>query len=49
MSQDVVPGHKVQLHGRRVVLESQEPLPHDGVFLGREEECYTQSKKQSGI
>lgn len=35
VSQHVVPGHKVQLHGRRVVLESQQTLPDNGVFLGK--------------
>lgn len=36
--QDVVARDKVQLDSSRVVLQCQEPLPHDGVFLQREAE-----------
>lgn len=33
MGQDIVARDEVELHSSRVVLEGQQALPHDGVFL----------------
>lgn len=33
MGQDIVARDEVELHSGRVVLEGQQALPHDGVFL----------------
>ena len=33
MGQDIVARDEMELHSSRVVLEGQQALPHDGVFL----------------
>lgn len=47
MGQHVVARDEVQLHGRRVVLEGQEALPHDGVLLLSGRHAEVSSRLQS--
>lgn len=43
MGQDIVARDEVELHSSRVVLEGQQALPHDGVFL------FTRKQSKDGI